>query len=34
MAGHTGAYADAYFSLAVRRSCEAAGFDFVADPRT
>lgn len=32
VAGHTGAYAEAYFALAIRRQCADAGFGFVADP--
>ncbi|MBF6555473.1 MAG: glycosyltransferase [Acidimicrobiales bacterium] len=32
VAGHTGPFADAYFSLAVRKMCRDNGFDFVPDP--
>ncbi len=32
VAGHTGPYADAYFTLAVRHLCDEAGFEFIADP--
>ncbi len=32
VAGHTGPYADAYYTLVVRHLCEEAGFDFIADP--
>ena len=32
VAGHTGFYADAYFSLTTRKACADAGFEFVPDP--
>lgn len=32
VAGHTGQFADAYYSLCVRKMCRDAGFEFVADP--
>lgn len=32
VAGHTGSYADAYYTLKVRRQCAMAGFEFIEDP--